>query len=288
MGPGLLEDNATLRILRAADQGRYGVLAAVGYNLEQVLGFVKAAERQKSPLIVQLFPWTITSSNGILVHAAAQAARQASVPVAVHLDHCQDEEMVKAACLLPFDSIMVDMSHHSKEENLAKTKELVAYCHAHGKATEAEPGRIEGGEDGVSDTLDLAGLMTSAEEAQQFVDAGVDLLAPAFGNVHGEYGPRGIVLDFERLEQVNKVTEANNVLIALHGVTGYSDALLQQLIAAGVRKINVNKDILAGYYAHLEQKVNKIPFTQVVDEAVEKVAEALARQMDAVHSSGKA
>ncbi|KAM0474100.1 hypothetical protein ACHAPX_007814 [Trichoderma viride] len=253
-----------------------------------LLGFVKAAERRKSPLIIQLFPWAITSSNGILVHAAAQAARQASVPVAVHLDHCQDEEMVKAACLLPFDSIMVDMSHHSKEENLAKTKELVAYCHAHGKATEAEPGRIEGGEDGVSDTLDLAGLMTSAEEAQQFVDAGVDLLAPAFGNVHGEYGPRGIVLDFERLEQVNKVTEANNVLIALHGVTGYSDALLQQLIAAGVRKINVNKDILAGYYAHLEQKVNKIPFTQVVDEAVEKVAEALAGQMDAVGSSGKA
>ncbi|KAM0525793.1 hypothetical protein ACHAPE_000505 [Trichoderma viride] len=288
MGLARLEDNATLRILRAADQGRYGVLAAVGYNLEQVLGFVKAAERRKSPLIIQLFPWAITSSNGILVHAAAQAARQASVPVAVHLDHCQDEEMVKEACLLPFDSIMVDMSHHSKEENLAKTKELVAYCHAHGKATEAEPGRIEGGEDGVSDTLDLAGLMTSVEEAQQFVDAGVDLLAPAFGNVHGEYGPRGIVLDFERLEQVNKVTEANNVLIALHGVTGYSDALLQQLIAAGVRKINVNKDILAGYYAHLEQNVNKIPFTQVVDEAVEKVAEALARQMDAVGSSGKA
>lgn len=171
-----------------------------------MLGFVKAAERRKSPLIIQLFPWAITSSNGILVHAAAQAARQASVPVAVHLDHCQDEDMVKEACLLPFDSIMVDMSHHSKEENLAKTKELVAYCHAHGKAAEAEPGRIEGGKDGVSDTLDLAGLMTSAE----------------------------------------------------------------------------------GYYAHLEQKVNKIPFTQVVDEAVEKVAEALARQMDAVGSSGKA
>lgn len=168
------------------------------YNLEQVLGFVKAAERKKSPLIIQLFPWAITHSNGVLVHAAAQAARQASVPVAVHLDHCQDEDMVRQACELPFDSIMVDMSHHSKEENLAKTKELVAYCHAHGKAAEAEPGRIEGGEDGVSDTLDLAGLMTTAEEAQQFVDAGVDLLAPAFGNVHGEYGPRGIVLDFEK------------------------------------------------------------------------------------------
>ncbi|KAL7899704.1 hypothetical protein HDV64DRAFT_246966 [Trichoderma sp. TUCIM 5745] len=77
--------------------------------------------------------------------------------------------MAKGACLLPFDSIMVDMSHHF--EDLAKTKELAAYSPAHGKTTAAEPGRIEGGEDGVLDTLDLAGLMTSADEAQQFVHA---------------------------------------------------------------------------------------------------------------------
>lgn len=106
--------------------------------------------------------------------------------------------MVKEAAELPFDSIMVDMSHHSKAENLAKTRELVAYCHARGKATEAEPGRIEGGEDGIADTVDLSGLLTSAEEARGFVDAGVDLLAPAFENVHGEYGPRGVVLEWER------------------------------------------------------------------------------------------
>ncbi|EGR47339.1 tagatose-bisphosphate aldolase [Trichoderma reesei QM6a] len=288
MASSSLEDNTTLRILRAADKGNYGVLAAVGYNLEQILGFVRAAERKRSPLIIQLFPWAIAHSDGVLVHAAAQAARQASVPVAVHLDHCQDEAMVRRACELPFDSVMVDMSHHSKEDNLRKTRELVAYCHERGKAAEAEPGRIEGGEDGVSDTLDLEGLMTTMEEARGFVDAGVDLLAPAFGNVHGEYGPRGIVLDFERLKQVHEITSASNVLIALHGVTGFSEELLRQLIEAGVRKINVNKDILMGYYAVLEQRINKAPFTQVVDEAIEQVAEALARQMDAVGSSGKA
>ena len=137
-------------------------------------------------------------SNGILVHTAAQAAKQASVPIAVHLDHCQDEAMVKRACLLPFDSIMIDMSHHSKADNLSKTTELVAYCHEHGKATEAEPGRIEGGEDGISDTADLTGLMTTYEETQQFVESGVDFLAPAFGNIHGEYGPRGVVLEWDR------------------------------------------------------------------------------------------
>ncbi|CAK7235656.1 hypothetical protein SBRCBS47491_009369 [Sporothrix bragantina] len=192
------ENNKTLQILRAAEAGKYGVLAAIAYNVEHILGFVRAAERKRSPLIIQLFPWAITYSQGVLVHAAAQAARQASVPVSVHLDHCQDAAIVKQACNLPFDSIMVDMSHHDKAENVSKTKELVAYCHAHGKVTEAEPGRIEGGEDGIASTADLSGLLTTPEETQQFVDTGVDLLAPAFGNVHGEYGPKGIILEWDR------------------------------------------------------------------------------------------
>ncbi|KAK5995030.1 Putative fructose-bisphosphate aldolase [Cladobotryum mycophilum] len=270
-----LRDNKTMRILRAADEGKYGVLAAVGREKE-------------IPLIIQLFPWAITHSNGVLVHAAAQAARQASVPISIHLDHCQDEDMVRRACSLPFDSIMVDMSHHPREENLARTKELVEYCHTRGIAAEAESGRIEGGEDGISDTADLSGLMTTPEEAQQFADVGVDLLAPAFGNVHGAYGPRGIVLDFDRLAQVNEVTKANDVLIALHGVTGFSDDLLTRLIQAGVRKINVNKDVLQHYYDHLGENANKVSFTQLLDEGVDKVADSLALQMDVVGSSGKA
>ena len=103
-----------------------------------------------------------------------------------------------AADTLPFDSIMVDMSHFEKAENLAKTKELVAYCHARGIATEAEPGRIEGGEDGVADTEAMEGVLTSPEEVEEFVATGVDFLAPAVGNVHGEYGPQGPQLDYPR------------------------------------------------------------------------------------------
>ena len=183
------------------------------YNIEHILGFVKAAEQKRSPLIIQLFPWAITFSDGLLVHFAAQAASKASVPISVHLDHCQDEEMVKQACELPFDSIMIDMSHHPKEDNLAKTRELVAYCQARGKATEAEPGRIEGGEDGISDTADLSGMMTTIEEAQRFVDTRVNLLAPAFGNVHGEYGPRGVVLEWDRyVSHRSDVREVANML----------------------------------------------------------------------------
>lgn len=123
--------------------------------MESILGLIRAAEEKRSPLIVQMFPWAITYSDGLLVHAAAQRARQASVPIAIHLDHAQDEALIKhAAANLPFDSIMVDMSHHEMDENLRKTRELVAFCNQHEITTEAEPGRIEGGEDGIADTAE--------------------------------------------------------------------------------------------------------------------------------------
>jgi fructose-bisphosphate aldolase, class II len=191
--------NKHLQILREAEQKGYGVIAAIAYNIEQILGLVRAAEQCQSPLILQFFPWAITYSAGLLVRAAADAASRATVPVSVHLDHCQDPELVKvAADMGAFDSIMVDMSHYEKAENLARTRNLVRYCNDRMIATEAEPGRIEGGEDGVVDTEKLEGMKTTAEEVDEFVDTGVDALAPAFGNVHGEYGPAGPQLDFER------------------------------------------------------------------------------------------
>ena len=112
------------------------------YNIEGILGMVRAAEAKRSPLIIQMFPWAVTFSSGLLVHTAAHAARSASVPIAIHLDHAQDEALIKQAADLPFDSIMVDMSHYEMEENLAQTKELVKYCNERQKCTEAEPGRI--------------------------------------------------------------------------------------------------------------------------------------------------
>lgn len=192
--------NTHLQILEAAERGKYGVIAAIAYNIEQILGLVRAAEQARSPLILQFFPWAIAFSDGLLVRTAADAAGRASVPISIHLDHAQDEAMIKrAAETLPFDSIMVDMSHYEKAENLAKTARWVAYCHERRIATEAEPGRIEGGEDGVTDTAGLEASKTTPEEVDEFIATGVDALAPAFGNVHGEYGPRGPNLDYERL-----------------------------------------------------------------------------------------
>jgi fructose-bisphosphate aldolase class II len=193
-----LANNKTLSILKAAYAGKYAVVSPVIYNLEHILGSIKAAEAKRAPLIIEMFPWAVTYSHGLLVHAAAQAARQATVPVSVHLDHAQDEDLIrKAADDLPFDSIMVDMSHYERSDNLRKTKELTEYCHARGIAVEAEPGRIEGGEDGIADTADLDAVKTTKEDVEDFLAAGVDILAPSIGNIHGSYGPGGPQFDLE-------------------------------------------------------------------------------------------
>jgi fructose-bisphosphate aldolase, class II len=193
------DNNKHLRILKDAEEKGYGVIAAIAYNLEQILGFVKAAEQAQSPFIIQFFPWAITVSDGLIVRAAADAVSRAKVPISIHLDHCQSPELVKlAADMGTFDSIMVDMSHYEKEENISRTRELVAYCNERNIATEAEPGRIDGGEDGVADLGELQSVFTTADEIEDFVATGVDALAPCFGNAHGEYGPQGPNLDFGR------------------------------------------------------------------------------------------
>jgi len=143
----------------------------------------------------------MTYAEGLLVNLAADACRSATVPISLHMDHAQDEEIIKrAANMSPgFDSIMVDMSHYEKEENLERTARLVQYCHERGISTEAEPGRIEGQEDGIADTAELDGIQTTPEEALEFVNTGINFLAPAFGNFHGHYfGVENINLNFDR------------------------------------------------------------------------------------------
>ncbi|QKX59613.1 uncharacterized protein TRUGW13939_06750 [Talaromyces rugulosus] len=279
--------NTHNRILRDAEAGQYGVIAAIAYNVEQIFGLVKAAKNVRSPLIIQFFPWAIEVYDGLLVRTAADAAKTAGVPISIHLDHAQSEDIIKRAAELPFDSIMVDMSHYDKEINLKKTAELVEYCNQRHKATEAEPGRIEGGEDGVMDTAGLEACMTTPEEIEEFVATGVDSLAPAFGNVHGEYGPSGPRLDFGRFSQI-RILADNRVRLVLHGTNGFAPDLMKRCVAAGVTKINVNRLVLDDYYEHLNANVGKMGHTQLIEEGIEKVTQLTMKWMEICGSSGKA
>ncbi|KAI1084582.1 ketose-bisphosphate aldolase [Whalleya microplaca] len=229
----------------------------------------------------------ITFSDGLLIHAAAHAARNASVPVAVHLDHAQDEELIRhAAAKLPFDSIMVDMSHYEMEENLAKTKQLVAFCNEYKITTEAEPGRIEGGEDGIADTADLEGALTTEEQIEDFIATGIDYLAPAFGNVHGEYGARGPILEYDRLEMIRKKV-GGRVRIVLHGTNAFPNDVMKKCIQGGVSKVNVNKLVLDDYLMHLKEKAPTTSLTSLMEEGVREIQKLMEWQIDVCGSAGK-
>ncbi|PQE22207.1 fructose-bisphosphate aldolase protein [Rutstroemia sp. NJR-2017a WRK4] len=287
--PDWKSSNRHLNILSAAEKGKYGVLACIAYNIEHILGFVRAAEKSQSPIIIQFFPWAITFSDGLLIRTAAEAIKRSKVPdaISIHLDHAQDADIIRlAADTLPFDSIMVDMSHYEKEENLAKTEGLVKYCHERGIATEAEPGRIEGGEDGVMDTEGLEGSKTTMEEVSQFCATGVDALAPAIGNVHGEYGPVGLQLDFPRLRKIRSQLHGN-VRTVLHGTNGFKPELMKTCIAEGVSKINVNRLVLDDYFEHLHANAGKMPHTTLMEQGVEKVVNQTIEWMEICGSAGK-
>ncbi|EGD99443.1 fructose-bisphosphate aldolase [Trichophyton mentagrophytes] len=284
-----LKDNRALPLLDAAVAGKYAVPGICCYNLEGVLATVRAAEAKRSPAMVLLFPWAIEYADGLLVQAAATACRNASVPVTLHMDHAQSPEIIKrAADMSPtFDSIMVDMSHYEKAENLALTRELVQYCNARGIATEAEPGRIEGGEDGVADTADLEGLLTTPEESQEFVDTGIDWLAPAFGNVHGEYGPRGIQLEYDRLQRINEAVGKKTKLV-LHGADPMTKEIFQKCIECGVSKVNINKVMNNEYMKVQKEFAGRVPITKLHELATDAMQRAVERSMDLLGSTGKA
>ncbi|KAK2746852.1 hypothetical protein FQN57_002894 [Myotisia sp. PD_48] len=284
-----LKTNRALPLLDAAVAGGYAVPGMCCYNLEGILATVRAAERKRSPAMVLLFPWAIEYAGGLLVQAAATACRQASVPITLHLDHAQTPEIIKrAADLSPtFDSIMIDMSHYEKDENLRLTRELVQYCNERGIATEAEPGRIEGGEDGVADTVDLEGVLTTCEESHEFVATGIDWLAPAFGNVHGAYGSRGIQLDYDRLRRINEAV-GNKTRLVLHGADPFTEEIFAKCIECGVSKVNINKGMNNEYLRVQRERAGQLPITALHEEVTNAMQLAVEQLMEKLGSVGKA
>lgn len=288
--PSKLHTNRALSIVDAAHAGNYGVAAVCCYNLEGILASIRAAEAKRSPVIVQLFPWAIEYADGVLLHATKEAADKATVPVGIHMDHAQTPEIIKkAADLGGFDGIMVDMSHYEKEENMRLSKELVAYCNERGIITECEPGRINGGEDGVADTADLEEVLTTPEQAEEFVALGIDWLAPAFGNVHGKYGSKGPQLDFPRLESIEKKV-GDRVRLVLHGAheDHFGEEMFRKLIKAGVAKFNINGSVNNEYTKIQAKMAGKVPLTEVIEKGTDAMQKVVEEHMDWMGSTGKA
>lgn len=182
---------------------------------------------------------------------------------------------------------MVDMSHFEVEENLRLTRELTAYCHERGIAVEAEPGRIEGGEDGVKATgEELEALMTTAEVARRFMQTGIDWLAPAFGNVHGNYGARGIQLEFERLKEVREAVGEGDVRLVLHGTDGFDEGTYRRCVEGGISKANINRVVNQRWREAMRRE--DMGLTEATDWGVEMMQKEVETLMDWCGSSGMA
>ena len=158
-----------------------------------------------------------------------------TVPVALHLDH-GSYEGAKACIKAGFSSIMFDGSHYPIEENIAKTKELVAACNILGLSLEAEVGSIGGEEDGVIGMGECA----DPKECKMVADLGVTMLAAGIGNIHGKYPANWKGLSFETLDAIQQLT--GDMPLVLHGGTGIPADMIKKAISLGVSKINVNTE----------------------------------------------
>ena len=226
-------------MLKKAKEGHYAVGQFNINNLEWTKSVLLTAQELKSPVILGVSEGAGKYMTGFKTVAAMVKAMDEelgiTVPVALHLDHGSYDGCYK--CIKAgFTSIMFDGSHYPIEENVEKTKELVAICNEKGMSIEAEVGSIGGEEDGVVG----AGEIADAAECKAIADLGVTMLAAGIGNIHGVYPSNWKGLSFDALEAISNVT--NNVPLVLHGGTGIPEDMIKKAISLGVSKINVNTE----------------------------------------------
>ena len=226
-------------MLDKAKAGHYAVGAFNINNLEWTKAILTAAQECNSPVILNVsegagkymtgYRTVVGMVNGMLEEM------NISVPVALHLDHGSYEGCMK--CIAAgFSSVMFDGSHYPIEENVEKTKELVALTHGKGMSIEAEVGGIGGEEDGVVSNGECA----DPEECKMIADLGVDMLAAGIGNIHGKYPANWAGLSFDTLDAIQKLT--GDMPLVLHGGTGIPADQIKKAISLGVSKINVNTE----------------------------------------------
>lgn len=226
-------------MLKKAVAGHYAVGQFNINNLEWTKAILETAQECNSPVILGVsegagkymggYDVVMGMVNGLIKD------QNITVPVAVHLDHGSYDHCYK--CIeAGFPSIMFDGSHYSIDENIEKTKELVAAAHEKGISIEAEVGSIGGEEDGVVGMGECA----DPNECKQIADLGVDFLAAGIGNIHGKYPDNWAGLQFDVLANVQEKT--GDLPLVLHGGTGIPDDMIKKAISLGVAKINVNTE----------------------------------------------
>jgi tagatose 1,6-diphosphate aldolase GatY/KbaY len=277
----------TKNLLLDAQTNGYAIGAFNVENMEMIQAVVSAAERKKSPVIMQTTPSTLKYANVAFFYANAKvAAEKASVPVAIHLDHGNSFSLAMRTLREGYTSIMIDGSPLPFEENVALTKSVVDACHPAGVPVEAELGRVGGKED------DLVGgdndPYTLPLEAKEFVErTNVDSLAVAIGTAHGVY--KGIPkLDINRLQSIRELV---SIPLVLHGTSGVPDEVVKECIKRGICKVNYATDLRIafsnGVKKYLKENENVYDPKKYGTVAREEVEKYVLEKIDVLNSAFK-
>lgn len=273
------------QIIAMAEEGGYCVPAFNVYNIETVMGVIKAAEEQRAPVILQVYPRLINEEVGYyLAPVILAAAKKATVPVCFHLDHGPSEIEAQKALYWGATGIMYDGSVHPLEENIAVTKHIVEMCNAIDVGVEGELGHIGSVNDDAMDEF------TDPEEAACFVkETGVTCLAVLIGNAHGHY-KKPPKLDIERVKAIRKAT--GGIPLVLHGGSGIPDEEVKAAIAAGVRKMNIGTDVCCAFADGTLETLNDPERSLAVDlfmkKPIETVKALATNKIKLVGADGKA
>lgn len=294
----------TKEMFKKAYDGGYAIGAFNVNNMETVQGIVEAAKETNAPLILQVSSGARKyAKHTYLVHLVQAAIEDSGLPIALHLDHGDSFELCKSCIDGGFTSVMIDASHHSFEDNIALTKQVVEYAHDHGVTVEAELGRLAGVEDDVN-VSEADSSYTRPEEVEEFVSrTGVDSLAIAIGTSHGAYKFKGEPkLRFDILEEVGR--RLPGFPIVLHGASsvmpeyvkiieqyggempgaqGVPEDLLRKAASMAVCKINIDSDlrlaVTAAIRKHLAENPTHFDPRQYLKPARDAVTEVVKHKI---------
>ena len=255
-------------ILDLAEAKKFAIPAFNVYNMETVIGVIRAAEELNAPIIIQCYSRLFTNGEGYyLSPVIVAAAKAAKVPVCFHLDHGASESEVMRAVRYGATGVMIDKSTLSLEENIEGTKNVVDLCNAIGVQVEGELGHIGLAAQGDEQSVEY----TEVEDAKKFVEqTGVAALAIMVGTAHGRY-KKAPKLAIDRIREIYEATAA---ALVLHGGSGVPDEEIKAAIDAGIRKINFGTDLCYSFLDKVfEVSRDKVGIDLFMKEPIENVSE---------------
>lgn len=300
----------TKKLLVPARAKHYAVPAFNVNNLETLKAILSAAEKMRSPIIVQTSEGAIDYAGIEYLSAMIRVAAGGKIPVAMHLDHGKEMKYVKMALANGYTSVMFDGSARPYAKNVQMTKEVVRLAHAKGASVEAEIGALAGIEDLVSVEARDAKLTDPNEAARFAKETGCDSLAVAIGTSHGAYKFKGKThLDIDRLKKIAKLVRLPIVLHGASGVLedvkklaehygakigdarGVLDADIKLAIKNGVTKVNIDTDLRLAFTAGVREAVADFPTVidprKLLEPASLLMREVAMRKMKLFGSAGR-